>query len=149
VQVAVDATELLAGFDHPGGAPAHRHVPVAPALHVRRPLPADPDHGLDGVGRAEGARQRGWHPQPQHRQGLGQPFAQAGGDPRVGLVQLAGQGLELRLGEQSTAGVVGRAHLGADRPTQVLRELVLHVPDLVQLAPGDDRVVKDVHDGLA
>jgi len=31
----------------------------------------------------------------------------------------------------------------------VLRELVLHVPDLVQLAPGDDRVVKDVHDGLA
>jgi len=40
------------------------------------------------------------HPKPQHGQGLGQAFAQAGGDPRVGLVQLAGQGLELRLGEQ-------------------------------------------------
>ena len=35
------------------------------------------------------------------------PSAQAGGDPRVGLVQLAGQGLELRLGEQRTVGVVG------------------------------------------
>jgi len=30
--VAVDAAELLAGFDHPGCAPSHRHVPVAPAL---------------------------------------------------------------------------------------------------------------------
>jgi len=40
-----------------------------------------------------------------------------------------------------------RAHLGADRPAQVPRELVLDVPDLVQLAPSDDRVVKDVHDG--
>jgi len=36
----------------------------------------------------------------------------------------------LRLGEQRTVGVVGRAHLGADWAAQVLRELVLHVPDL-------------------
>jgi len=39
--------------------------------------------------------------------------SQAGGDPRVSLVQLAGQGLELRLGEQCTVGVVGGAHLGS------------------------------------
>jgi len=55
----------------------------------------------------------GGTPQPQHVEGLGQAFAQAGGDPRVGLVQLAGQGLELRLGEQCTVGVVGGAHLGS------------------------------------
>jgi len=28
--------ELLAGFDHAGGAPAQRHLPVGPALHVGR-----------------------------------------------------------------------------------------------------------------
>jgi len=67
----------------------------------------------------------------------------------VGLVQLTGQSLQLRLGEQRTVGVVGRAHLVADRPAQVLRELVLNVPDLVQLTPSDDRVVEDVHDGFA
>jgi len=39
VQVAVDATELLAGLDHPGCAPAHRQVPVAPAS--RSPAAAD------------------------------------------------------------------------------------------------------------
>jgi hypothetical protein len=32
VQVAVDAAELLAGLDHAGGAPAQRHLPVAPAV---------------------------------------------------------------------------------------------------------------------
>jgi predicted enzyme related to lactoylglutathione lyase len=36
VEVAVDAVELLAGLDHPGGAPAQRHVPVLPVLHVAR-----------------------------------------------------------------------------------------------------------------
>src|SRR3954454_12138513 len=36
VQVAVDPAELLAGLDHPGGAPAQRHLPVPPALDVGR-----------------------------------------------------------------------------------------------------------------
>src|SRR3954467_2156367 len=36
VQVAVDAAELLAGLEHAGGAPAQRHLPVAPALDVGR-----------------------------------------------------------------------------------------------------------------
>jgi hypothetical protein len=58
VQVAVDAAELLAGLDHPGGAPAQRHLPVAPALDVARAGPADRDHALDRVGRAQRARER-------------------------------------------------------------------------------------------
>jgi len=36
VHVTVDAAELLTGLDHPGGAPAQRHLPVAPALDVAR-----------------------------------------------------------------------------------------------------------------
>ena len=31
VQVAVYTAELLAGLDHPGGAPAQRHLSIAPA----------------------------------------------------------------------------------------------------------------------
>src|ERR1700732_4038367 len=34
VQMTVDAAELLAGLDHPGGAPAQRHLSVAPAFDV-------------------------------------------------------------------------------------------------------------------
>jgi len=34
VQVTVDTAELLAGLDHPGGAPVLRHLPVPPALDV-------------------------------------------------------------------------------------------------------------------
>ena len=33
VQVAVDAAELVIGFEHPGGALAQRHRPVPPALY--------------------------------------------------------------------------------------------------------------------
>lgn len=32
VQVAVDPAELAAGFDHVGGAPARRHLPVLPTF---------------------------------------------------------------------------------------------------------------------
>src|SRR4051794_22854942 len=49
VHVPVDATELLAGLDHPGGAPAQRHLPIAPALHVRAVRTTYADHALDRV----------------------------------------------------------------------------------------------------
>src|SRR5450756_3072542 len=55
VQVAVDAAELLAGLDHPGGAPAQRHGAVLPVLHVARVGAGDGDHRLDAVGRAQRA----------------------------------------------------------------------------------------------
>lgn len=67
----------------------------------------------------------------------------------MGLVRLTGQHLELHLSEQRTVGVVGRAHLRPDRPAQAMRELVLNLPDLVQLASSQNGVVEDVHDGLA
>src|SRR3954449_3875265 len=47
VQVTVDPAELLACFEHAGGAPAQRHLTVAPALDVGRVGPADGDHALD------------------------------------------------------------------------------------------------------
>ena len=45
VHVAVDAAELLAGLDHPRGAPAQRHGAVLPALDVAGMLPADQVNG--------------------------------------------------------------------------------------------------------
>src|SRR5665648_613923 len=50
VQVAVDAAELAAGFDHSGGAPAQCHGAVLPVLHVARVVAGDGDHRLDAVG---------------------------------------------------------------------------------------------------
>lgn len=49
VEVSVDPTDLLGGFTHTGCAPAQRHMAVAPALHNRGVIAADPDHLLDGV----------------------------------------------------------------------------------------------------
>src|SRR5512133_1589436 len=49
VHVPVDAAELLAGLDHPGGAPAQRHLPVAPVLDVARVRMTDADHALQAL----------------------------------------------------------------------------------------------------
>jgi hypothetical protein len=49
VQVAVDAADLVAGFEHPGGTSAQRHLPIPVALDVPGVLPADLDHRFDGV----------------------------------------------------------------------------------------------------
>ena len=49
MQVTVHSAELLAGLDHPGRAPAQRHLPVAPALDVAGVFAADRDHRLDAV----------------------------------------------------------------------------------------------------
>ena len=65
VQVAVDAAELMTGFEHPSGAPARRHGRVAPAFDVLGVLPADLDHRLDPVGGAQRAGQGGRHAQPR------------------------------------------------------------------------------------
>jgi hypothetical protein len=51
-----------------------------------------------------------WHAQPADRQGLGQPFTEAGGGTRVGAVQLPGQGLQVGLGDQRVGVSVGGPH---------------------------------------
>ncbi len=104
VQVAVDPPRLPAGLVQAGGAPAQRHPPVSPALDVAGVVAADPDHGLDRVGRAQRAGQ-GWrHPEPEHGQRLTEAFAQAAGGIGPGLVQLPDQRLELGLGIELGAG---------------------------------------------
>ena len=52
MQVAVDAAELVIGFEHPRGPPGQRHRAVPPALEVLGVLPANLDHG---IGRAQRA----------------------------------------------------------------------------------------------
>jgi hypothetical protein len=57
VQVAVDTAELLARLDHAGGAPAQRHLPIAPALDVRAAITTNAD--LDSMALGErGVRAR-------------------------------------------------------------------------------------------
>jgi hypothetical protein len=71
VQVAVDPAERVRGPGHSGSAPAQRHLPVPPPLDVLAVVPADLDHGLDGVRGAERACQRGRRARAQHGEGLG------------------------------------------------------------------------------
>jgi len=65
MQVAIDAAELVIGFEHPGGAPAQCHLPARPALDVSGVLSANLDHRLDGIGRAERPGQGRRHAQAQ------------------------------------------------------------------------------------
>jgi hypothetical protein len=81
------------------------------------------------VGRSVRARVEGT-PQPQYRQGFGQPLAQARRGPRVGLVEFAGQRGQLGFGVQGGDGAVGRAHAVLDRAAQPLGQLVADVADL-------------------
>ncbi len=78
VQVAVDAAELPASLDHPGGAPAQRHSVVLPVRHVARVGAGDGGHRLDageqcGLGVI----------------GLPYPCGDRGGEPVEQLVGLA------------------------------------------------------------
>jgi len=90
--------------------------------------------------------QGGWQVQAQHGQRLRHPLAQADRRAGVGLVQLAGQRLQLGLGVQGGVGVVRgphpSLHLGPEPP----RQLVFDVPQLVQLAPSEHGMVEDVQD---
>jgi hypothetical protein len=60
----------------------------------------------------------------------------------VGALQLLGQRLELRLGEQYGLGVIGLPHPCGDRGGEPVGQLVGHVADLVQLAASDHRMLE-------
>jgi hypothetical protein len=119
VQVTVDAAELVAGLDHPGRAPAQRHLPVAPALDVGGVLAAHRDHRLDAVRRAQRAGEGGRHTKAQHREGLAQALAQAGRRAWVGAFQqfmtrlygvlIGDVGDEARLRAAMSCGAIGVA----------------------------------------
>ena len=125
------------------------HLPVLPVLHVGRVISGDGDHRLDAVRGAQRAGQRRWDTQAQHGQRLGQALAQAGGGTGVGALEFLGEGFELRLGHDRRLGVIGLAHPLGHRRGQVIRQLVGHVPDLVQLTPTDHRVIEHAHHGRA
>jgi len=107
-----------------------RRPPPAPNRPGSRMIPANGDHRLHRVGRAQRPGQGGRHPEPQHREGVGHAFAHAGRRRGVSLVQLGGQRGQGRLGGQRRIGVIRAAHLRTDRATQLLRQVVLHISDL-------------------
>ena len=121
MEVAVDPAELLAGFDHAGGAPAQRHLSVSPAFDVAGVVAADADHRLDRVGRAQCPGQGGRHAESEHGQRLGQALTHAGRGSGMGLVELGGQRLEQCLGFQRRRCVVGEPHPLADQAAELLR----------------------------
>lgn len=89
MEVAVDPAELGAGFDHPGSAPAQRHLSVKPAFDVAGVVATNFDHAFDAVGAAQGPSQGGRHPQAQHGQRFGQTLTDGGGRARIRLITTA------------------------------------------------------------
>lgn len=85
VQVAVDAAELVTGFEHPSGAPARRHGRVAPAFDVLGVLPADLDHRLDPVGGVQRAARVGGT--PSREAGLPHTARQSPPSGELGLLE--------------------------------------------------------------
>jgi hypothetical protein len=67
----------------------------------------------------------------------------------VGLVELSGQRLKLRLGVQGRGSMVGDPHATLDRAAQPLGELVADVAELVLLASGEHGMVEHVEHGAA
>jgi hypothetical protein len=53
----------------------------------------------------------------------------------MSFVQLGGQRAQLGLGGQRGLGVVGPPHRGRDDRAQLVRQPILHVPDLVKFMP--------------
>ena len=86
-------------------------------------------------GRAEGPGQGGWDAEAADGEGVDQPFARAGGRSGMGLVEVAGQGLEGCLGAQGIGVVVGGSHLLGHQGSERRRELRLDVADLVFVMP--------------
>jgi hypothetical protein len=67
----------------------------------------------------------------------------------MGLVELAGEGEQLRFGVQGGRSVVDGAHAMLDRAAQPLGQLVADVSELVLLASGEHGVVEHVEHGPA
>ena len=95
MQETIDFPELFGSFGHPGRAPAQRHLAVTPAFYVGRMVPANLDHRLDRVGRAQRAGQGGGYAQADDGEGLGQALSQRASGPGVGLGEVASEVLQL------------------------------------------------------
>jgi hypothetical protein len=112
-------------------------------------IAADLDHRLDGVGAAQGPSQGGRHAKAADGEGLSEPFPQGRGGAGVGAGQPPGQRLQLGLGDERVGVAVGGPHPLGHRGGHGIREPVGHIPQLVQLAALDDRVVEHVADRTA
>ena len=148
MQVAVDATELLAGLDHARRA---QRSAICPSCQ-RLTLPAcsrqiEIIESMVSVLRRVRARVGGT---PSRSTVRSRPDPRAGWPRRQGgLGELSGQCLKLRLGIQGRGGMVGDPHATLDRAAQPLGELVADVSDLVLLASGEHGMVEQVEHGAA
>lgn len=139
MHVAVDASELLLRLEHARRAPAQRHLPVAPALHLGRAVAADLDHGLHAVRASERPSQRGRHAEAADGEGVRQALAQRRGGAVMRAVELLRQRLQVALADKRVGVVLGGAHATLDDAGDVLGQVATDIPDLTS---GDHRVVE-------
>jgi hypothetical protein len=86
--VTVDPAELPASLDHAGGAPAQRHLSVAPALDVAGVFAAEGDHRLDRIRRAQRPGEGERHTEAQRPERLVEaPWHRLAAAPGWGLLK--------------------------------------------------------------
>ena len=77
--MALHSAEALLGFRDTERNPAADHALASPPLDVAADAPKRAVHVLDGVGRREGAAERGRQPEPQHGERLIEALAKTSG----------------------------------------------------------------------
>jgi hypothetical protein len=137
MEVTVDPAELLAGFDHPGGALTQRHHSVLPVFDVagvfrQISIMLSTKLVLRRVRARVGATPR----RSTVRISVSPSRNEAAAG--VGAFQLTGQGLKLGLGTQrglgvSGLGVIGRAHPLGHHRTQLLGPSIMNISQLMQV----------------
>ena len=124
--MAVDAAELVAGLDHPGGAPAQRHVPSRQRLTLTAwSRPIEIIDSMQLVERSVRARV-GDTPRRSTVSVSCEALAQAGRRAGVGAVEFLGQGQQ-GFGQQRGLGVVGIGHLASHSAAKSLWQRIFHV----------------------
>jgi hypothetical protein len=123
--------KTLAHLRH-GGAPAQRHLPVAPALDVAGVITTARSStrwrwSSGACGRACADAES------EHGQGLGHALTQVCRGAGVGAVELGGRRAQLSFGGHCGVGVVGPPHPAGHHRAQLLRQPVLHVQILCSL----------------
>jgi hypothetical protein len=134
VRVALHSAEALLGFRDTERDPAADHPLASPPLDVAADAPKRAVHVLDGVGRREGAAERGRQPEPQHGERLIEALAKTAGRAVFTVGVEPGGELEQQLLRDGGAlAPVSVAYLPCDVRAPCFGQVVANVAELVNL----------------
>src|SRR3989442_5524527 len=137
VPMALDPPEPLLRLHECGRAPALSHRPPSPSLHSPRQAPESSIEVLDWVRRAERLQQPATHTKVDHSHGLLEPLTERRCRPRVSLIELRGEILQLSAPLLRRLRGPGPPDLGPHPAPLPLGQMIEHVADLVDLAALD------------